>query len=82
MSTQTERLIAQKMEEIERIKATQYSQDIIDVLQNKRHTEEDLYAVCLAFTGFVNKKKRQDNLIKARAERKNKPKVETPVPAQ
>ena len=72
MSSKTEQLIKAKLEEIEHLKATQYSQDIIDVLQNKKHTEEELYVVCDAFTAYVEKKQRQANLEKARAEKKIK----------
>lgn len=72
MSTKTEQLIAQKEAELAQIRATQYTQDLIEVLQNKKHTEGELYAVSKAFTAYVEKKMRQANLSKARANRKPK----------
>lgn len=74
--SKAEQLIEQKLKEIEQIRATQYTQDIIDVLQNKKHTEQELYAVSKAFTSFVEKKMRQANLIKARANRSKTPQDE------
>lgn len=79
MSSRTEQLIQQKVKEIEELRATQYTQDIIDVLQNKKHTAEELYGVCKAFTANIEKGMRQHNLEVARQARKNKQETSAPV---
>lgn len=71
-STKTQQAIAQKMREIEELRNNGLTQDIIDVLQNKKHTREELYAVCKEFTKEYEKAGRQENLKKARAERAQK----------
>lgn len=73
-STRTQQAIAQKMKEIEELRINGLTQDIIDILQNKKHTREELYSVCKAFTADYEKAGRQENLRKAREERKNNPK--------
>lgn len=72
MSTRTETLIAQKLKEVEELRANGLTQDIIDVLQDKRHTKEQLYNVCKAFCRAEETRMRQANLAKARSERKPK----------
>lgn len=79
MSTRTEQLIAQKQKEIEQLRETQYEQDIISVLNDKKHTGEQLYQVADAFCKNVERKMRQANLVKAREARKNQPHSPAPV---
>lgn len=68
--TKAQEAIQRKEQEIEQIRSSAFTQDIIDVLQNKKHTEEELYAVCNAFTGNYERKMRQANLVKARNAKK------------
>lgn len=66
MSTRTEQLIAQKEKEIEQLRATQYEADILTTINDKKHTEEQLYTVADAFCKNYERKVRQNNLVKAR----------------
>jgi len=81
MSTRTEQLIANKLKEIEELKNNGLTQDIIDVLQDKRHSAESLYGVCKAFTKNFETKMRQANLQRARASKKEEKKQAQPIPA-
>ena len=72
MSTSAQQKIAEHQKAIEQIIATQFTQDIIDVLQNKRHTPEELYTVCKAYVNNHMAKFRKENLKKARESREAK----------
>lgn len=69
MSTKTEQLIAQKQKEIEQLRESAYRQELIDVLSDKKSTEETVATASKAFFDNYMKKKRQENLQKARAEK-------------
>lgn len=80
MSTRNQSEIEKHLKIVEELRQNGFIQDIIDVLQNKKHTREEVANVCRAFLADFDKEKRQANLLKARAERKNKPKeAVTPV---
>lgn len=81
-----EKQIAEHMKAIENIRANQYTQDIIDVLQNKKHTSEELAVVCKAYYDNFIKTHRESFLVKAREERRKnkqlaKQKHEQAIPA-
>lgn len=71
--TNTERKIQEHLKAIEELRTNGLIQDAIEVLQNKKHTREEVYAVFKAYTADFEKGMRQANLQKARASRKDKP---------
>jgi hypothetical protein len=79
-ATRTQQEIQKHLQAIEELRLNGLTQDVIEVLQNKKHTREELYAVFKAWTGDYEKTMRQNNLIKARAERKNKSETEPTTP--
>lgn len=78
MSTKTEQLIKQELAEIEKrnkniehLREVQYRQELIDVLSDKKSTEEQIATVAKAFFDNYMRKVRMANMEKAREARKN-----------
>lgn len=77
--SQAQNEIQKHLEAIEKIKATQFRQELIDVLSDKKSTEEQVATSAKAFYDNYMHKVRQANLVKARAERVRNP---PPTPTQ
>lgn len=72
--------IEKHMKAIQQIKEKQFIQDIIDVLQDKHFTKDQLIVACAAFLQSERQRMRELNLVKARKARVKKTE-EKPIPA-